>query len=111
MFKLYNRIIFFGTVGYRMEQEFLSKALDAFSFVECWGVLMNVFVSVILSVFKRSVACPGHGFFSTSMVSRSLVHREVRFRVQKCCCRTKFLSLSPEYFMNLPLVLQACSAS
>ena len=34
MFKLYNRIIFFGTVGYRMEREFLSKALGAFFFVE-----------------------------------------------------------------------------
>ena len=38
---------------------------------------MNVFVGVFLSVFKRSVACPGRGFFSTSVVSRSLVHREV----------------------------------
>ena len=33
MFKLYNRIIFFGTVGFRMEQEFLSKILSVFFFV------------------------------------------------------------------------------
>ena len=26
------------------------------------GVVMHVFLGVIFSVFKRSVACPGHGF-------------------------------------------------
>ena len=107
MFKLYNRIIYFlGTVGNRMEQEFLSKALDAFSFVECWGVLRKVFFGVILNVFKRSVACPGHG--SQHVYGVTIIwscwfyikkgHREVLFRAQ--CGRPVMLLLNVVHLVS-----------
>ena len=73
MFKLYNQIISFGIVGYWMEQEFLSKAVDAFFFVECWNVLMYVFLGMILTRSSGRLLVLDMAYFSMSMVSRSLV--------------------------------------
>ena len=94
----------------RMEQEFLSEAQGAFSLRRVMGlvplrrdtgVLMNVFLGVILSVFKRSVACPGHGCLqhvygvtiscsSWFYIKRNIVKSSFESRVdaRKCCCWT-----------------------
>ena len=62
------------------------------------GVLMNVFLGVTLSVFKRSVACPGHGLLqhvygvtitcsSWFYIKRDIVKSSLESRVnaRKCC--------------------------
>ena len=157
MFKLYNKIIFFGTVGFRtgtrvlfedfgrvsvacpghgslqhvygvtitcsslflhlrniLKSSFESRTvlLDVIYLVSLvltqsisricpgclkrvrrrgTGVLLNVFFGVILSVFKRSVACPGHGLLQhvygvtitcSSWFHIKKGHRDVLLQVQ-----------------------------
>ena len=132
-FKLYNRIIYFQApyvTGWsksscRRPRARSSSSSDGSRPLRLdTGVLI---LGVMLSVFKRSVACPGHGLLqhvygvtitcsSWFYIKRDIVKSSFESRVdtRKCCCLTLytwFRRSHPKQFLNLPLVPWACQRS